>query len=256
MSDDDRLLMQAALDGELDAQAQRAFERRLSIEPELAAAFANLQTLRAAIRALPTERAPDHLRTKIAAMAGPARLASAAPSRAPMQRRASWGAIAATFAALFVGGAGGWLVATQTQPSPVTAALVTAHVRGLMAEHPVDVASSDQHTVRPWFAGKLTTAPAVLDLADAGFPLEGARLDVVNEQPEPTLVYRRGRHTISVTRLPDTSVPGTGPAHRTIAGHATLTWRSGDHRYFAVSDAAPAELDALRAAFEKAHTTR
>ena len=108
--------------------------------------------------------------------------------------------------------------------------------------------------MRPWFAGKLATPPDVADLAAAGFPLEGGRIDVIDGQAEPTLVYRRGPHTISLTRLPEADMrPDIGPGHRSVAGHATLTWRHGSHRYFAVSDASPAELDALRAAFDAAH---
>ena len=253
MTKDDRLLLQAAFDGELDAQTQRLFERRLAVEPELAAALANLRSLRAAMQVLPAARAPDRLRTRIAGLPGPAKM-ERATRFASMHHRTPWGAIAATVAALFVGGAGGWIGASRLQPSSEATALVAAHVRGLMAGRPVDVASSDQHTVKPWFAGKVPTAPVVVDLAAAGFPLEGGRLDVVAGQPEPTLVYRHGPHMISVTRLPEQEPVLGGASHRTVAGHSTLTWKTGESWYVAVSDAAQAELGALRTAFDKAQT--
>lgn len=128
--------------------------------------------------------------------------------------------------------------------------LVTAHVRSLMTEgHLNDVVSSDQHTVKPWFAGKLDFAPPVHDLANAGFVLAGGRLDYVNGRAVAVLTYRYRQHVVNVFIWPE---PGEA-APRAISrqGYSILQWTHAGMRYGAVSDAGPAQLaplpDALRA---------
>ena len=195
MTEDDRLLLHAMLDGELDAPAQRVLEQRLQSEPDLAMAFAALRKLQGKLRALPIERSSDSLRARVETLA-PRALVSTGSIARPRSviRRRSFSAsslMAASVAALFLGATFGW-IGGQGRGSDIEGALVASHVRGLIAARPFDVASSDQHTVRPWFAGKLAVAPFVADLASASFPLEGGRIDVIDGEPEPTLLYRRG----------------------------------------------------------------
>jgi anti-sigma factor RsiW len=85
----------------------------------------------------------------------------------------------------------------------VRGSIVDAHLRALMASQPIDVASSDQHTVKPWFNGRIPQAPRVVDLAKEEFPLVGGRIDVIAENPVPSLVYAHRKHLISLTAVPD-----------------------------------------------------
>lgn len=245
MNEADLLQMQAALDGEMDALSLAAFEQRLAREPDLARAWAEMQALRSRLRAMPTVRAPDALRARVEALA--------APAVTPARKFGRWSSLAASVAALGLGLAIGWT--TASHGPDIDREVLAGHLRGVISAHPVDVASSDLHTVKPWFAGKLTVAPAVPDLAASGFRLEGGRIDVIAGEPAPTLVYQAGKHLISVTRLPDAAARILAlPGRRGIEGHSLLAWRANGVSYVAASDAAPAELDAFETAFSKATT--
>jgi anti-sigma factor RsiW len=123
--------------------------------------------------------------------------------------------------------------------------IVDAHIRSLMAPAPIDVASSDQHTVKPWFNGRIPQAPRVVDLAKEDFPLVGGRIDVVGEKPVPTLVYHHRKHLISVTAVPDAKHADTAPVLATADGYNVYRWTEGGVAYWAVSDLAAGELDTM-----------
>jgi anti-sigma factor RsiW len=146
---------------------------------------------------------------------------------------------AATFVAL---GPGGQAPVT----APVASQLVASHMRSLMASQPFDIASSDRHTVKPWFNGKLPESPRVVDLAPLGFPLVGGRIDVIGLTPVPTLVYRHRLHVISLTALP--SRLGAVPP-RAIDGYNIVDWTDGDITYWAVSDVSAPDLEEFARAF-------
>ena len=128
---------------------------------------------------------------------------------------------------------------------PIAGQIVAAHIRALMAPQPIDVASSDRHTVKPWFDGRIAFAPVVVDLAAQGFPLVGGRVDVVDLQPVPALVYRAGKHLISVVEIPASSAATSAPAESTDRGYETLRWSDGKATWWAVSDASDAEMRAF-----------
>jgi anti-sigma factor RsiW len=131
-------------------------------------------------------------------------------------------------------------------PDPVDAVaqeVVSSHVRASMGEHLFDVRSTDQHTVKPWFLGKLDFSPPVNDLAQAGFPLTGGRLDYVAGRTVAALVYMRGQHTINVFVWPDASDVTRSSAARTIRGFHVRHWTLGGMSYWAVSDVNDADLD-------------
>jgi anti-sigma factor RsiW len=111
----------------------------------------------------------------------------------------------------------------------------------------VEVASSDRHTVKPWFNGRLPQSPRVVDLTAQGFPLAGGRIDVIGLKPAPTLVYRARLHVISVTALPLKDSEGAQP--RAINGYNVVAWTDGPLAYWAVSDLAAPELEAFSRAF-------
>jgi anti-sigma factor RsiW len=124
---------------------------------------------------------------------------------------------------------------------------VAAHVRSLLQDAPIQVVSSDNHTVRPWFNGKVEFAPPVKDLTAEGFPLVGGRLDYVDGHRVATLVYRRHLHTISVFVWPEASAAAAPKSAARVEGLNVLSWGKDGMVWWAVSDLEPAELQELRA---------
>jgi anti-sigma factor RsiW len=129
--------------------------------------------------------------------------------------------------------------------------LVASHVRSLMVDHLTDVASSDQHTVKPWFDGKLDFAPTVVNPASDGFPLVGGRLDYLDNRPVAALVYQRRKHFINVFIWPVETSDARATKAITRQGYQLLHWVDYDLHYWAVSDVSDNELMALRELIEK-----
>jgi len=121
-----------------------------------------------------------------------------------------------------------------------------------MASQPYEVASSDRHTVKPWFNGKIPQAPRVVDLAQQDFPLVGGRIDVIGGEAVPALIYRHRQHLISVAAVPDGKRAGAQLQRRTVRGYNLVGWRDGNTAYWAVSDLGAGELDAFVQAFRSA----
>jgi len=244
MTEDDRLLLNAYIDGELDPAHVLEFERRLAEDRALADERGRIEALRGAIQdRLPRATASPALRRRVAALAPPQPFAIKGP--------AGWAAMAASAAIAFAAGSIATFVAIGPggrEPTPEL--LVASHVRALMASQPVDVASSDRHTVKPWFNGKLPQSPRVVDLAAQGFPLVGGRIDVIGLTPGPTLVYRARLHVISVTSLPKSR--RAGAPTRPIDGYNMVEWTDGPLAYWAVSDLAASELENFAKVFRAA----
>jgi anti-sigma factor RsiW len=156
----------------------------------------------------------------------------------------SWRALAASvvLAAAVASGATWLVVDSQQQPTQVAELLVSDHIRALMAPESVDVVSSDRHTVKPWFNGRIPNSPRVVDLAKDDFALIGGRVDVVGRTPVSTLVYRRAKHLISLTAVPaDSKFAFGSPA--SIDGYNIVRWTENGVNYWAISDLEAKELE-------------
>jgi anti-sigma factor RsiW len=249
------LMLQAAVDGELDAAGMVAFEARLAGDPALAADYARLTALRAAIAArAPRPKAPDALRARVLALAAPTPRSIRLSPAALWRFAPRYGALAASLAiGLLLGADGARLLASRAEVDADARAAVAGYVRGRLAGQPFDVASSDRHTVKPWFAGKIAGATTVVDLKADGFTLIGGRVDVVGATPVATLIYQRREHQVALSELPPSLGSGASePRASTREGYALSEWSDGQRRYVAVSDLPPAELATFADAFRRA----
>jgi anti-sigma factor RsiW len=149
-----------------------------------------------------------------------------------------------------------WFAMRQMPVDQVAEAVLSDHMRALMAPQPVDVASSDRHTVKPWFSGRIPQAPRVVDLAADGFPLVGGRIDVIDGTPVPTLVYRVRAHLISLMEVPVASRRDESPLRRSINGYNLVHWIGDGVAYWAVSDVAAGDLEKFARLFQAAPAER
>ena len=129
--------------------------------------------------------------------------------------------------------------------------LIASHVRSLMANHLTDVASSDQHTVKPWLDAKLDFAPAVVDLSEKGFPLMGGRLDYLDNRPVAALIYQRRKHFINLFVWPAGSDAAGGTKAMMRQGYQLLHWVDSDFNYWAISDINDKDLQEFKQLFEE-----
>ncbi|MBN9041726.1 MAG: hypothetical protein BGP05_03790 [Rhizobiales bacterium 62-47] len=237
LPDSDDLTLQAYCDGELDAAAAIAFERRLADDAELRRRCDQVMALRNRLRSLSREMPPGDFATRIRAAVG----------KPPQhERRWPWRAMAACLLiGVLAGGVMTQMAENYRRDDAAASVIVGNHIRGALAPQSFDVASSDRHTVKPWFAARVAESPKVPDLAPAGFVLAGGRIDVIGQTPVPTIVYRHAAHLVSVTALPNDRPVGA----TTIAGYHLRSWRDGSFTYVAVSDLPEADLAAFERAF-------
>jgi anti-sigma factor RsiW len=148
----------------------------------------------------------------------------------------------------------GELASNSTSRERVSDDVRSAHFRSLLPGHLLDVVSTDQHTVKPWFAGKLDFAPRVANLDSAGFHLIGGRLDYVGGRHVVALVYGRRKHLVNLFLWPstrDTDAQRTG-SEQVIDGYTTRSWADGGMTYWAISDVQRADLDTLEQLYRSA----
>jgi mycothiol system anti-sigma-R factor len=240
-------LLHAYLDSELDAVRAAEFERHLENCRECTATLGAVESLRASLqRAQLYETAPPELRKKISSKL---KISAASTSRSPV---AAWRWLAAAAAILLVTGVA-WFAVPQFRPdspeSVTSAEVIDAHIRSLQAGHLTDVTSTDQHTVKPWFDGKLDFIPPVHDFMDEGFPLIGGRLDVLGQRNVAALVYGRRKHFINVFVWPtkDGDTPIHPPGSR--QGYQWVHWRHQGMEFCAASDVSAGDLHELAQLF-------
>lgn len=236
-------LLSAWLDDELAPDEAGDVAAHVAACAECARARDAALRLRSALRAeLPRFEASDLLRARIQAAARDQARKAASARWTP--RRLAWMATAAVALAAV----GSWQLATRrAEGNQLAEAVLSTHVRSLMPGHLTDVVSSDQHTVKPWFDGRLDFSPPVPDFASRGYPLVGGRMDYVGGRAVATLVYARRLHMISVTLWPRGAGPDAGPAAWTRQGYHLLHWNTPEYTWWVASDLGLAELDQFAA---------
>lgn len=185
-------------------------------------------------------RAPESLRESIRAS-----IAREARDVRPDTGWWRWGGMAASFviAGLLTWNGVMLMEARDDKAGRLVAEVSTAHIRSLMGDtHLNDVVSSDRHTVKPWFQGRLDYAPDVVDLAKAGYPLAGGRLDYLNARPVAALTYRHRLHVINLFEWPAASPGDRPPEAVTHQGYSIVRWKHGTLEYWAITDGAPSDL--------------
>jgi len=240
------------LDGELDARNTSDLQAHLATCPDCQRHYEGQQMLSSNLRN-PELRyaAPESLRRRIAAEINQsAATASSGDPARQASRRAPW----LLWAGWPVAVAASGLLATVLlqQRSFEANAIVAAHVRSLQADHLNDVLSTDRHTVKPWFAGKLDFSPPVPDLAADGFELVGGRLDYLRHEPVAAVIYRKHGHIINVLSSPTGRELEGLPHIERLRGYSLRAWHQGGLDVAAVSDIDPKELARLEQAYSAA----
>jgi anti-sigma factor RsiW len=245
------LLVQAELDGELDAAQAAALEAHRTDCPICRAAQAELMRARGLMRGDLYEPMPDDVRTRVMA-----RLRQVAPPPAPApRRRRNWDWLRGPSIGFGLGAACAAaisLLVVLPERNDLIDQVVADHIRALQPGHLEDVVSTDQHTVKPWFDGRIDFAPPVRDFAAEGFPLRGGRLDYLGGRPVAALVYQRDKHIIDLYVWP---ASGAGPhlaGDTTIQGYNVVHWAAGGMNFWAVSDVERGQLDDFAALWKKA----
>jgi anti-sigma factor RsiW len=236
-------ILHGYFDNELDVLGAADFERHLEQCPNCVHVLETLESMRSSLNVAQLyEKAPAELRRKILAKIGSPRSVTAFPNRTVWQ----WLAVAA--ALVLVTYIGLRVVSphrADNYETVLAAEIIDAHLRSLQPGHLIDVVSTDQHTVKPWFDGRLDFSPPVQDFADQGFPLQGGRIDVVHGRSVAALVYGRRRHFVNVFIWP-TNEKDAAPRSGSQQGYQWTEWRKGGMEFCAVSDAAPSALEQLQ----------
>jgi anti-sigma factor RsiW len=245
--DEASILMHALIDGELDAGHARELEIHIATCAGCAARLREFHELRKMMTPAGLHlSAPTSLRASIEGKL-PKSVAAVSSRRTVIKGFA----VGATASALAASGLLVMVIRTDDQKR-ILGEVVSAHLRSLQAQHLIDVQSTDQHTVKPWFNGRLDVAPPVADLTAQGFTLLGGRLDYVDAKPVAAIVYRRRVHIINLFCAP---APGSGDRAATmesLQGFNVRRWRENGINLWAVSDINADELAQFGENFEAA----
>jgi anti-sigma factor RsiW len=241
-----RQILDAYFDGELDLAYQLDIDGHLRRCAGCAETLRSYQELRHGIHAsMMYYEASTKLKASIRSSLQDTGKAEVSLRRLNRSGKTQWFAIAASIVAVALAAA---IVLTALSGSSATEVIATevldAHLRSMMRDHLVDVSSSDQGALKPWFAGKLDFVPSVRDLTDRGFSLMGGRVEYLNRRPVAALVFRRGQHTINLFVWP-ASRPDASIHTSTIQGYSLVHCSWLGVTYWAISDLNPSELREL-----------
>jgi len=238
------VLLHALIDGELDAGHAREVENHIAGCPRCAAALRDYRAMSKMIAEAGVHyTAPLALRQRIeAALPRP----QAAPNRRAVLRGFAMGSAVSALAATGLVA----IVLRRDDVERIQSEVVSAHLRSLQAGHLTDVVSTDQHTVKPWFNGKLDVAPPVIDLTAQGFTLVGGRLDYVDARAIGAVVYKRRQHIINLFVAQTANTERRSAKIETVQGFNIRHWSDRGLNYWAVSDLASDELAEFGEKFE------
>ena len=243
--DEAEILLHALIDGELDAGHAREVEEHIKGCPRCAAELAAYREMGQAIAGADLRyTAPPQLRRRIEAALPQPQM----PSRRAVLRGFAMGSAASAIAATGLVA----VILRNDDAQRIEAEVVSAHLRSLQAEHLTDVPSGNQHTVKPWFNGKLAVAPPVADLTAQGFTLLGGRLDYIDGKPVAAIVYRRRVHVINLFVAQAAGAGHARARDETVQGFNTLRWSDQGLRFIAISDINADELQEFHGKFEAA----
>jgi anti-sigma factor RsiW len=238
------LLVQAEFDGELDAAQAASLLIHREQCPICQAAELDLTRARKLLNEMPYRPAPDAVRERLfAALDMPRPEPVPRPAKYLFSSRFHWwrqSAVGFGFGAACAA-AVAFLVLSPAEQD-LAEQVIAGHVRALQPGHLEDVLSTDEHTVKPWFGGRIDFAPPVKDLASAGFPLKGGRLDYIRERPVAALVYQRDKHIIDLFAWPATGKAKPVAEFAEHSGYNVLHWVENNLDLWAVSDVAPEQL--------------
>ena len=222
-------LLELELDGELDARSVLELDRHVEGCPSCARQGDALRALsRAARDQLTRYEPPAHLQRRLSRAIRPER-----------SRRALFGGITAVAAALAV------IAVIPPRHDAVLPEVVAAHARSLQPGHAVDVVSTDQHTVKPWFEGRVGFAVPVQDYAAEGLSLVGGRLDYLDGRPAAALVYRTGQHVVNLFVLDDAGARDSDVRREELRAFSCWRWTARGLTYFLVSDVSDGQMEPL-----------
>jgi len=249
------IMLHALIDDELDAAHARELEAHVATCGACAKKLDAYRAMRAAMaRATLKEPAPVALRSRIEAAlpSASAQINSPRPLSRP-SRRWFFGGFAA--GAALSGAIAASLVVTVfriDQERMIAGEVVSAHIRSLQAGHLMDIETSDQHTVKPWFNGKLDVSPPVVDLTTQGFTLLGGRLDYIDGEPVAAVVYQRRKHVINLFVAQRLGRARAGVSSAAMQGYNVRNWSEGGLDFWVVSDINAPELDEFVQKFSEA----
>jgi len=245
--DEAKILLHALIDGELDAGHAREVEDHIATCPACAAQLAAHREMSKALAGADLRYpAPPALRRRIEAALP--EMQTQAPSRRAVLRGFAMGSAVSAIAATGLVA----IVLRSDDEARIKSEIVSAHLRSLQAGHLTDVISTDQHTVKPWFNGKLDVAPPVVDLTAQDFTLVGGRLDYVDARAIGAIVYRRRLHVINLFVAQTASAEPRAPKTETFQGFNIRSWSEGGLNFWAVSDIAADELAEFAEKFQAA----
>lgn len=236
----------AYIDGELALETALALEAHVEQCAACAARLVRVRAVSLTLQQAPYFKAPAALVARVgSSLSEPTNWPGAQPERAPGRTRwrRPWMLSLASVAAVILVVAGVLRQRGATADAATAEAVLDGHVRSLMADHLTDVTSTDQHTVKPWFAGRVDFSPTVVDLAKDGFPLIGGRLDYIDHHQAAVLVYKRREHAINVFIWPQTTGSPSHVARSDARGYHVIFWVRGGVAVWVVSDVATSELE-------------
>ena len=239
--DDVQNILDGYFDGEIDLSRSLEIERHLAECADCSHALDEMRSLRSALTAAHLSfDAPEGLTKRIR------KTLPRETGRNPIAHlRVSYVLVAAAAIACvgIVLWRGPFFFGRSTSEGTLADQIIQSHIRSLMPNHLTDVPSTDQHTVKPWFNGKVDYSPSVKDLSSAGFPLVGGRLDYIGDRAVAVLVYQRRQHVINLFTWPLSRSPASELSQSTMQGYHMLPWHDGQMEFCAVSDLNLEELE-------------